>query len=406
MTDYLIGLARKYAENYKGLPMLCWQGNILICINTLTIGICFFLSLYFVTIRHFTPSIAGLLLSCYGLGTVSGGLITGKLSDRFSPRRISIFSLLAQAVTFFLLTSLQSTFALMINLFFLGFSAYGFKTSNNVWMLGLCKNDALLRYKAISISHVAANFGLGLSGALIASMTTYGFQSIFCLSSLLLLCSALYLLFQNNTDVDIPLSIKKQHYDNHTNVSQRILLLVISCVFFVGLIIAQLGATYPLYIQESFPHLGINAVSILFILDTFLIVFFQAPLASMAGKQNKLLVTGLGALLMGLGMLVLSYSSIFFMAIFSCIIWTTGEMLFISTAQLLCYEQSSNQRKGQSLGLFQTVFASSNVIGPTLGGIIYQNWGGNLLWHCSMLIGIMCFFLCWYFSRTYTDTAS
>lgn len=405
MTDYLIGFARKYAANYKGLPMLCWQGNILICINTLTIGICFFLSLYFVTIRHFTPSIAGLLLSCYGLGTVSGGLITGKLSDRFSPRRISIFSLLAQSITFFLLASLQSIFILMINLFFLGFSAYGFKTSNSVWMLGLCKNDTSLRYKTISISHVAANFGLGLSGALITSMTTYGFQSIFYLSSLLLLCSALYLLFQNNTGVDMPLLIKKQHYDNHTNSSQRILLLVISCVFFVGLIIAQLSTTYPLYVQASFPHLGINAVSILFILDTLLIVFFQAPLATIVGKQNKLLVIGFGALLMGLGMLVLSYSSIFFMAIFSCIIWTIGEMLFISTAQLLCYEQSSNQRKGQSLGLFQTIFASSNVIGPTLGGIIYQNWGGNLLWYCSMFIGTICFFLCWYFSRTYTDTA-
>ncbi|WP_404809670.1 MFS transporter [Legionella longbeachae] len=79
-------------------------------------------------------------------------------------------------------------------------------------------------------------------------------------------------------------------------------------------------------------------------------------------------------------------------------------MLFISTAQLLCYELSSNQKKGQSLGLFQTAFAVSNVIGPTLGGIIYQNWGGNLLWYCSMFIGTMCFLLCWYCSRTYTNT--
>lgn len=41
MTDYLTTFARKYAANYKGLPKLCWQGIILICINTLTIGICF-----------------------------------------------------------------------------------------------------------------------------------------------------------------------------------------------------------------------------------------------------------------------------------------------------------------------------------------------------------------------------
>lgn len=406
MTDYLLSFARKYVTTYQGLPILCWQGNILICINALTIGICFFLSLYFVTVCHLTASNAGILLSCYGLGTVSGGFITGKLSDRFSPQYISIFSLLAQSATFLFLTSLQSTVLLMINLFFLGFSAYGFKTSTNVWMLGLCENDSDLRYKTISISHVAANLGLGLSGALIVCTTAYGFHSIFYLSSFLLLCAALYLLFQNNKKVKAPISIKKQHYVSHKNSSQLILLLVISCVFFVGLIIAQLSVTYPLYIQESFPYLGVNAVSILFILDTFLIVLFQAPLTMIASKQNKLFVTGLGALLLGLGMLVLSYSSMFCMAVFSCIIWTTGEMLFISTSQLLCYEQSSSQMKGQSLGLFQTIFAASNVIGPTLGGVIYQNWGGDLLWYCSMLIGVTCFSLCWYFSRSYTDTAS
>ncbi|PWY54652.1 MFS transporter [Legionella qingyii] len=406
MTDYLTTLARKYAANYKGLSKHCWQGIMLICINTLTIGICFFLSLYFVTIRQFTPSMAGLLLSCYGMGTVLGGLITGKLSDTFSPHLISISSLLVQSTTFFLLTYLHSVFALMANMFLLGFAAYGFKTSNNVWMLSLCRNDTNLRYKTISISHVAANFGLGLSGVLIASMTTYGFKSIFYLSSLLLLCSALYLLFQKNTSTTVLLPIKGQHYYEYSNASQIIILLVIACVFLVGLIIAQLSTTYPLYIQKLFPHLGIRAVSILFILDTFLIVFFQAPLTTLVGGQNKLLVTGIGALLMGIGMLVLSYSSVFVLAIFSCIIWTTGEMLFISTAQLLCYEQSSNQKKGQSLGLFQTAFAISNVIGPAVGGIIYQNWGGNLLWYCSMFIGTMCFFLCWYGSRTYTNTSS
>lgn len=175
----------------------------------------------------------------------------------------------------------------MFNLFLLGLAAYGFKTSNNVWMLNMCGNDTLLRYKTISLSHVAANVGLGSSGVLIASMSPYGFQSIFYLSSLLLLCSALYLLFQNPKTAHIPLPIRAQFHNKHpySNAAPIILILIISCVFFVGLIIAQLGATYPLYIQDSFPHLGINAVSILFILDTALIVAFQAPLTTLVSKK-------------------------------------------------------------------------------------------------------------------------
>lgn len=405
MTNYLLPFAKKYSANYEGLSKTCWQGIVLMGINTFTIGICFFLSLYFVNTQHFTIAMSGLLLSSYGLGTVTGGLITGKCTDKFSPKLIAILSLVAQAIAFFLLTLLKSTVALIPNLFLLGFAAYGFKTSNNVWMLAMCADDANLRYRTISVSHVAANFGLGISGVFIGSMEKYGFQSIFYLSGTLLISSAIYLFFQKNAGPIHSLPTNQQANNKHAKAGQ-IVILILNCVFLVGLIIAQLGSTYPIFIQELFPHTGFKAVSTLFILDTFLIVFFQAPLTTMVSKNNKLLVTGSGAFLMGLGMLVLSFSSVFYLAIISCIIWTTGEMLFISTAQLLCYECSNTNNKGQSLGLFQTTFAVSNVFGPVFGGLVYQHCGGNILWYISMVIGVFCFLLCWYFSGSYAYTSS
>ncbi|WP_367606745.1 MFS transporter [Legionella sp. W05-934-2] len=404
MTDFLLSYAKKYTKNYEGLPSACWQGIILIGINAFTIGICFFLSLYFVNAKQFTPSTSGLLLSCYGIGTVAGGIIAGKFSDTISPRIISIISLLMQSNAFFLLIFLQSALALMPNLILLGFAAYGFKTSNNTWMLNQCNNDSNLRYKTISISHVASNCGLGLSGILIACLVTYGFKSIFYLSSFVLICAAFYLLTQLQ-GVKTSSSIKENYQFKKVSRNKQIVT-VLTCVFLIGLIIAQLGSTYPLYIQASFPILGVQGVSILFLLDTFLIVLFQAPLTNLLSEQNKFLVTGTGALLMGFGMLVLCYASNFSLAIISCIIWTTGEMLFVSTAQLLCYESSQADKKGQSLGLFQSVFALSNIIGPVLGSSIYQYWGGYLLWYISGGIGILCFMLCWNMTRTHAHTPS
>lgn len=102
---------------------------------------------------------------------------------------------------------------------------------------------------------------------------------------------------------------------------------------------------------------------------------------------------------MGFGMLVLCHASNFSLAIISCIIWTTGEMLFVSMAQLLCYESSQADKKGRSLGLFQSVFALSNIVGPVLGSSIYQYWGGDLLWYFSGGIGVICYLLCWSMSR-------
>lgn len=404
MTSFILTYAKKYTRNYLGLPKSCWQGITLNGINAFTIGICFFLTLFFVNTKGYTPSTAGLLLSWYGLGTVAGGIISGKFSDIVSPRLISVISLLAQSVSFFLLIYLQSLFALMPNLFLLGFAAYGFKTSNNVWILSQCNDDSKLQYKTISISHVASNFGLGISGILIGILASYGFQIIFYLSSFLLIGSALFISYQK-TEKKVNIQIEEKH-QTRRSPQYKSIIPVLTCVFLIGLIIAQLGSTYPLYIQTSFPKYGVEGVSILFILDTFLIVVFQAPLTNLFSNQNRFIITGSGALLMGLGMLILCTSSLFLVAIFSCIVWTTGEMLFISTAQLLCYEGSQEHKKGHSLGLFQTVFASSNVLGPILGGTVYQYWGGDFLWYCSMVIGIFCFLLCWSFRRTHTNTSS
>lgn len=270
-------------------------------------------------------------------------------------------------------------------------------------MLNQCDEDSSVRYKTISISHVASNFGLGLSGLLIASLVSYGFQIIFYLSGIVLIGAALYLFLQLSDDKIF--SNVKENFQFQKVSKNKQIFTVLTCVFLIGLIIAQLGSTYPLYIQASFPRLGIQGVSILFLLDTFLIILFQAPLTSSLSNQNKFLVTGTGALLMGIGMLVLCYASNFSLAIISCIIWTTGEMLFISTAQLLCYESSQVNKKGRNLGLFQSVFAFSNIIGPVLGGSIYQYWGGNFLWNCSGVIGVLCFLLCWNMTRTHAHTS-
>src|SRR3990167_4813294 len=108
MIAYLSIAVKNYAAHYAGLPKACWEGIILTLINAISVGIYFFLSLYFVDILHMDIATAGILISCYGFGTITGGIIGGKLSDLISPRLISIISLLFQALTYFLLAKLSS----------------------------------------------------------------------------------------------------------------------------------------------------------------------------------------------------------------------------------------------------------------------------------------------------------
>ncbi|MBV9575165.1 MAG: MFS transporter [Gammaproteobacteria bacterium] len=398
-----INLSRRYFAHYSHLSKECWQGTFLIFIQSLATGTCYFLSLYFVNVLNISIAASGLLISAYGVGNVFGSLFSGKLSDMISAKRISNLTLFIQALAFFLLTQFSNENILLMIMFVNGFCAYGFITSNNVWLLKGCQNQPEMRLKIINIRRAAANLGMGVSGLMIGFLTLQQFPLLFNLMSAALIFSAFYLHFFVNDKNDITIlnnNINKISSSlSINNYHKKIILLILLCVFLINLIIAQLSITYPIYIQQLFPQMGTQSVSILFILDTLLIVFFQTPLVNNLKNFNKILFVGIGAFLMGAGMYLLNFSSFFYIAIISCLIWTTGEMIFISMAQFVCYEAGSEQKKGHTMGAFQATTAVAKIIGPAMGAYIYHVLGPNTLWSSSMIIGIFCFLMCFYFRK-------
>src|SRR4029079_19563361 len=142
-------LAKKYCSHYSSLPKECGQSVFLTFIEASATGIYFFLTLYFVNVLHINIDTAGFLISSYGIGTILGGYISGRLSDLFSGKIVSTLSLTTQALAFFLLTKLENQISLMINMFVIGFCTYSFMTSNYLWMLKQCQDKAEIRLKSI-----------------------------------------------------------------------------------------------------------------------------------------------------------------------------------------------------------------------------------------------------------------
>src|SRR3990167_1849704 len=119
MTDFISSILRKYCDNYTGLPAACWGAIILVFLQCIASGICYFVSLYFVNTLHIDVATAGVMLSCYGAGTVCGGALSGKLCDKFSPRSISVISLVIESSAFIFLALLRNPTLLLLNMFIL-----------------------------------------------------------------------------------------------------------------------------------------------------------------------------------------------------------------------------------------------------------------------------------------------
>lgn len=385
---------KKFMGSYQGLDRYIWQGIIVSLIQSIASGMIFFLSLYFVNNLKLNIQTSSLLITVYGIGTIFGGIVSGKLSDRISPKYISIVCLILQAVVFYSLTRIENFELLTANLFILGVAVYSFMTANNVWMLSLCFHPET-RLKYLNLARVASNLGMSVSGFIIARFLGFGFKNIFFVIFVGLFLSGIFLAISAKRKINI------NYPENESSLSRcqgtqnkKMMSIMLVCLFLAGLIIAQLSSTYPVYVENFF---GIKILSTLFILDTVLIVLFQAPLINLLGGCNKTLLVGWGVFLMGLGLVVLGYSALFTIAILSCVIFTVGEMIFVTMVQFVYYENASTDNKGSQMGLFNALAASARVIGPIAGGSIYQHYSGEILWYLNGAMGLCCLMICYFY---------
>ncbi|RDI48068.1 MFS transporter [Aquicella lusitana] len=400
----LINLIKNYLNNYRGLQKECWKTIILNFINSTLIGIFYFLPLYFLNELRFSIVVSGFIISFYSLGTIFGGIIGGKLSDQLSPKFISIGSLLIQGAIYLALFMAKSVAILIILIFFLGISTYGFITSNFLWTLSYCNNKKE-KIKSINLIETASNLGLGLAAIIIGIIANFSFRYLLLGASIILLLLSLYLIltyqrrlnFNEKIVSNIPVSdiskIKK------LNTLNQLIVFVIINLFFAGIIISQLSSTYSIHLQTLFSDYGYGNFSVIFALNTFLIFLLQTPLANYFSKYNHIIIIGSGVFLLGFGMYMLAFSFSFYLAIMGCILYTLGEILFFSVAQLICYENAPLNKKGFVLGTYRMVYASSRAIGPALGAYVYEYLGNSILWFSCSVIGIFSLFSAIAFKR-------
>ena len=101
-----------YSAAYAGLPREIWLLAGALLVNRAGTMVLPFLSLYLTRDLELTAADAGLVIGCFGLGSMAGSFIGGWLSDRVDPVRVQQVSLIASGFGFLTFTQLESFAAL------------------------------------------------------------------------------------------------------------------------------------------------------------------------------------------------------------------------------------------------------------------------------------------------------
>jgi len=364
-----------------------------------------FLALYLTQVRGLTAVQAGQLLSLYGIGSILGSLIGGRLADSLGPLRAQQVSLLAGGCAFLVLSRIESHIGLAVGILLTSLVVDSFRPACMTAFSERAPKGSEMR--AFALLRLASNLGVGIAPAVGGLLAVRSYALLFVADAATCWIAACILATPLLKQGSVARARSSPTHPVPAMSPWRDRPFVLFLLLMVGVmvVLAQSFTTFSVYLRDSLGYRE-DLIGFVFSLNPVLIVIFEMLVVQRIEKLNPFLVLGIGCLLLCGGFALMPlHPSPGFIA-FTVVIWTIGEMFTLPVANTLAAERAHPEQRGAYLGLFSTAFSSGFVIAPPLGLWLYQRLGGSGLWTMVGMAGIPLAIVSFSLSRWFTSGPS
>lgn len=372
-----------YKNAYTGVNRRMWLLGVVMLINRSGTMVLPFMTLYCKHIGYTTKQ-AGFVVAIYGIGSLVGAFIGGKISDRFGFYYTQFFALLCGGILFITLGQMNSYFSICVCTFFLSMVNESFRPANATAIAHY--STAQNRTQAFSIVRLAINLGWGVGGALGGLLASINYHLLFWVDGFTNI-SAAFLLIWLLPKVSLA---QQQNISKTTTVKEKAKPAYAdkSFMYFIGLQVLfaicffQLFTTIPLYFKEGL-HINEFWIGVLMAMNGMIIAIFEMVIVfKLEGRRPYLRLMGYGTLFMAISFAVLNISFVhgFVIAAVSMIIITFAEMTAMPFMNSWYISRSSEGNRGQYAAYYTMAWSAAQVFGSTGGTQIAYAIGFNNLW--------------------------
>ncbi|MEL1242778.1 MFS transporter [Flavobacterium sp. DGU11] len=386
----------RYINNFRGFSREIWILAIITFINRAGTMVLPFLSKYLKENLHFTYDQVGTVIACFGLGSLLGSWIGGKLSDKIGFYKIMIFSLFTSGLMFFAIQYVTTFPGLCIAMFSIMVIADMFRPAMFVSISTYAKPEN--RTRAMTLVRLAVNLGFAagpaMGGLIIVAV---GYRALFWIDGASCIISILIfsLLVKEKKKVALPETFTEDIKKPRTLRNDKLFWLFLFCSFATAMVFFQLLTTLPLYHRQ---HYGLTEFHTgLFMSFNGLMVFaLEMPIVSFFERKNvpKLKVVGWGALLVALSYLVLLFDAWIGILIISIILITFGEMFNFPFSNSFAFGRAPRGQEGLYMGWYTMMFSMAHIVSAKLGMDIIAKHGYAANWLFMGVFGLFSFTCC------------
>jgi predicted MFS family arabinose efflux permease len=367
-----------YRAAFAGLPREVWLLAGALLVNRAGTMVLPFLSLYLTRDLGLAAARAGLIIGCFGLGSMVGSYAGGWLCDRLKPLRVQQLSLVLSGFGFLAFSQLEEFAALAVGVLVLAAISDAFRPALMVSVAH--RSTPENRTRAFALIRLAANLGMSVGPAAAGLLAVYGYFWIFVGDGLTCWTAAAMLLLTLDSDeLEQPSAETTARVKDTSPWRDPPFLAFMFLLVFLAMTFFQVWATMPLFLR-SFYAMSEQAIGLLLALNALIIVFTEMLLIRAVENQDRMRMVGLGALFVCGGLALLALGSWWVLAVLAMVVLTIGEMLSMPITNAVVAERAGGAAVGRYMGVFTLAFSTAFVIGPIVGTAIYQNLGPRILW--------------------------
>lgn len=387
---------QSYLNNFKGFSREIWILTLITFINRAGTMVLPFLSKYLKENLHFSYSQVGWIMVCFGVGSMLGSWLGGKLSDKIGFYRIMIFSLLTSGLGFFVMQSITSFFGLCVAMFLLMSIADMFRPAMFV-SLNVYANPEN-RTRALTLVRLAINLGFAagpaLGGLIIMNI---GYKGLFWVDGIT--CILAILIFWIKVKERKGLLISKEEKQsleaNRESVfkDKPFWIFLVSCLI-SGILFFQLFTTIPLYHKEQF-DLTEFQTGLLLTMNGILIFFMEMPIVGYVERNqiSKVKMVTLGCLLMGISLFLLLLNIWVGILIIMMLFMTFAEMFVFPFSNSFAMSRAPKGHEGRYMAIFTMSYSLAHILSAKVGMGIIDHFGYQANWAFMGTLGVIAFVL-------------
>ncbi|MGV9013944.1 MAG: MFS transporter [Flavobacteriales bacterium] len=371
---------RFYIGSFSGFRREVWILAAVTFMNRAGTMVVPFLSLYLTHSMGFTLPQVGWVMSCFGLGSVAGSWLGGKLSDRIGFYEVMVGALFTSGLAFFGLQYVQGFWPFCAGVFVLMLLSDGFRPALFVAIRGYSKPEN--RTRAVTLLRLAINLGFSLGpaiGGLIITHVSYAglfwVDGLSCLAAAGLLLVALKPKRATEEEKAQAALAKGSPYRDRPYLFFLLTSILITIPFL------QYFSTVPVFYSEVH-GLTESSIGLLLGANGLLIFLLEMPLIKYCEIKgfSRFSILRFSVVVFSLSFVVLNLFPVHAFLWVGIVLMTLGEMLNFPVMNRLALDRSDRGQPGAYMALFTISWSVAHIFGHTLGLNLIAHFGFTATW--------------------------